>query len=53
MVGDRVETDIRGAQEFGIRSILVRTGEFEPAHLDGTASPDFIIDTLQDLLTLF
>lgn len=53
MVGDRVETDIRGAQDFGIRSVLVRTGEFDPSHLDGTASPDFFIDSIQDLPSLF
>ena len=53
MVGDRVETDIRGAQDFGLRSVLVRTGEFDPGHLDGIARPDFIIDSIQDLLSLF
>jgi len=53
MVGDRVETDIRGAQDFGIRSVLVRTGEFDPSHLDGTVAPSVIIDSIQDLLSLF
>jgi HAD superfamily hydrolase (TIGR01458 family) len=53
MVGDRVETDVRGAQDFGLRSVLVRTGEFDPSHLDGTVAPDVIIDSIQDLLSLF
>jgi ribonucleotide monophosphatase NagD (HAD superfamily) len=53
IVGDRVETDIRGAQDFGIRSVLVRTGEFDPSHLDGSVKPDFSIDSIQDLLSLF
>lgn len=53
MVGDRVETDIRGARDFGLHSVLVRTGEFDPRHLDGSAKPDVIIDSIQDLLGLF
>jgi HAD superfamily hydrolase (TIGR01458 family) len=53
MVGDRVETDIRGARDFGLHSVLVRTGEFDPALLDGYAKPDVIIDSIQDLLSLF
>ena len=53
MVGDRIETDIRGAQDFGIRSVLVQTGEFDPVHLDGSAKPDFTIDSIQDLLNFF
>jgi HAD superfamily hydrolase (TIGR01458 family) len=52
MVGDRVETDIRGACNIGLHSVLVRTGEFDPAHLDGTARPEFIIDSIQELLNL-
>ncbi len=53
MVGDRVETDIRGARDFGLHSVLVRTGEFDPGHLDGLVKPDVIIDSIQDLLSLF
>ena len=53
MVGDRVETDVRGAHDFGIRSVLVRTGEFAPDHLDETTKPDFTIDSIQNLLSLF
>lgn len=53
MVGDRVETDIRGARDFGLHSVLVRTGEFDPHHLDGSAKPDVIIDSIQELLGLF
>lgn len=53
MVGDRVETDILGARDFGLRSVLVRTGEFDPGHLDGSVKPDFTIDSIQDLLTIF
>ena len=30
MVGDRVHTDIIGARTVGLRSALVKTGEFDP-----------------------
>lgn len=53
MVGDRVETDIRGAHDFGMRSVLVRTGEFDPIHLDGIVAPDIVIDSIQELISLF
>jgi HAD superfamily hydrolase (TIGR01458 family) len=53
VVGDRVASDIQGARDVGLRSVLVRTGEFDPAHLDGSAEPDFAIDSIQELLNLF
>jgi HAD superfamily hydrolase (TIGR01458 family) len=34
MVGDDIANDVRGAQEAGIRGVLVRTGKFRPADLD-------------------
>jgi len=52
MVGDRVSTDVRGAKEFGIRSLLLRTGEFNEEDLDCDVEPDFIFDTISDLLTI-
>ena len=52
-VGDRVSTDIRGAQEYGIRSLLIKTGEFQPQDLDGSIQPDIICDSIQDLTDIF
>jgi len=49
MVGDCVDSDIKGANEFGIRSVLIRMGEFNPGELKET-QPDFIIDSLTDLV---
>jgi HAD superfamily hydrolase (TIGR01458 family) len=49
MVGDDIVTDIGGAQSAGMRTILVRTGKFRPADLDGTLQPDAIIDSIADL----
>ncbi len=50
MVGDDIVTDIGGAQSAGMKTILVRTGKFRPADLDGTIQPDVIIDSIADLL---
>jgi ribonucleotide monophosphatase NagD (HAD superfamily) len=52
MVGDRVSTDVKGAQDFGIRALLVKTGEFRQEHLDGSVKPDYILDSVRALLTI-
>lgn len=53
VVGDRLETDVRGAREFGLASALVKTGEFDPAHLEGPYQPDYVFDSISDVLGLF
>ena len=53
MVGDRISTDIKGANDFGIRSILLRTGEFDEEDLNGDIKPDFIFDSIQEILSIF
>ena len=52
VVGDRVATDIAGARNLGLASALVRTGEFRPGDLDGSVKPDYIIDSIHELLEL-
>ncbi len=49
MVGDDIVTDIGGAQAAGLHTILVRTGKFRPADLDGQIIPDVIVDSIADL----
>jgi ribonucleotide monophosphatase NagD (HAD superfamily) len=49
MVGDDIHADIGGAQAAGLRGILVRTGKFGPADLDGDIRPDVVIDSVADL----
>jgi phospholysine phosphohistidine inorganic pyrophosphate phosphatase len=49
MVGDDIVTDIGGAQAAGMQTILVRTGKFRPADLDGTIQPDAILNSIADL----
>jgi HAD superfamily hydrolase (TIGR01458 family) len=49
MVGDDIEADIEGAQRFGIRTALVRTGKFRPEALDHTdVVPDVIVNSVAD-----
>ncbi|HSG91158.1 MAG TPA: TIGR01458 family HAD-type hydrolase, partial [Pseudomonadales bacterium] len=48
MVGDDVRTDVGGAQAAGLQGVLVRTGKFREADLDGDVRPDAVIDSLAD-----
>ena len=50
MVGDRVLSDILGAQRAGIRSVLVKTGEFSKEDLNAGIQPDYSIDSIASLL---
>lgn len=49
VVGDQVATDIQGAQEAGLRAILVKTGRFARRDLDLGIKPDVIIDSIASL----
>jgi ribonucleotide monophosphatase NagD (HAD superfamily) len=50
MVGDRVNTDIQGANDLGMRSVLVKTGEFDASELHAAAPrPDYVIDAIANL----
>jgi len=53
MIGDRVSTDVEGANKFGIRSLLVKTGEFDAKDLGLGIRPDIICDSIQDIPRLF
>ena len=48
VVGDDVNSDVRGAMAVGARGILVRTGKFRPADLgeQETPAPDAVIDSV-------
>ncbi len=51
MVGDKLSTDILGANDFGLPSAVVRTGEFDEAELNGVR-PDHVLDSIADLPAL-
>ena len=52
MVGDRIDTDVAGAQRLGMRTALVRTGRFAPGDSwpDGQPLPDWDVAGLDQLL---
>jgi glycerol 3-phosphatase-2 len=53
-IGDRLDTDIQGAQSAGIPSVLVLTGIDRPKHLlaaPPTSRPDYILGDLRELHT--
>jgi ribonucleotide monophosphatase NagD (HAD superfamily) len=50
MVGDDLETDIRGAQAFGMKTALVRTGKFRPDSLDHSdVVPNAVLSSIAQL----
>lgn len=52
MVGDKVSTDIRGAVNAGIKSILVKTGEFIESDLNKGITPDYICASITEAAAL-
>lgn len=49
MIGDDIRSDIGGAQQIGIRGVLVRTGKFRPTDLNQDLEPAAVIDSVADL----
>jgi HAD superfamily hydrolase (TIGR01458 family) len=50
MVTDDVEADVRGAQAFGMRTALVRTGKFRPETLEGSdVIPQIVLSSVAQL----
>jgi HAD superfamily hydrolase (TIGR01458 family) len=50
MVGDDIEADIAGAQRFGLRTVLVRTGKFRPDTVErGSVMPDGLVSSVAQL----
>jgi len=53
MVGDDVRVDIGGAQDAGLKGVLVRTGKYRASDLGGDVTPDYVIDSIATLPALF
>ena len=50
MIGDDIDSDIGGAQQAGIKSVLVRTGKYRQAYADASnIKPDLLLDSIADL----
>ncbi len=53
MIGDDIESDIKGAQDAGLKAALVKTGKFHPDDLHKNIKPDFILDDVTQLSSIF
>lgn len=54
VVSDDITSDIVGAQNMKMQSILVRTGKFNPTQLENpVAKPTWVVDSVSELLQLF
>jgi HAD superfamily hydrolase (TIGR01458 family) len=50
MIGDDIDSDIGGAQQAGIKSVLVRTGKYRAAYAEASSiKPDLVLDSVADL----
>jgi phospholysine phosphohistidine inorganic pyrophosphate phosphatase len=49
MIGDDIETDIAGAQQAGMKGVLLRTGKFRTSDLDGPIIPDAVLNSSREL----
>ncbi len=49
MVGDDIRADVDGAQQAGLKGMLVRTGKFRATDLEEGITPFAILDSVADL----
>src|SRR5690606_28263495 len=49
MIGDDIQGDVGGAQEAGLRAILVKTGKFRSEDLQGKVRPDAVLESVAEL----
>lgn len=53
MIGDDIDSDVGGAQEAGLKAVLVRTGKYRQAYAQASAiKPDYVIDSIADMPAL-
>ncbi len=53
MIGDNIESDIKGAQSLGAKTILIYTGKtIDPVTEDSEIRPDFEAQTLDDVINI-
>ena len=50
VIGDDIESDVKGAMDAGLKGILVKTGKFTPQDLEKGIKPDLIIEDINQIL---
>ncbi len=50
VIGDDIESDVKGGMDAGLKGILVKTGKFTPEDLNKGIEPDLIIENINELL---
>ncbi len=50
VIGDDIESDVKGAMDAGLKGILVKTGKFTPNDLEKGIKPDLIIENINQIL---
>lgn len=48
MIGDDIKGDVAGARAAGICGVLVKTGKFRPADLEGEIQPDAVLNSVAE-----
>ncbi len=51
VIGDDIESDVKGSMDAGLKGILVKTGKFTPDDLKKGIKPDLIIEDINALLS--
>ncbi len=52
MIGDDIESDILGAQQSGIKAVLVQSGKFATTDLEKGITPDATIESIAEINTI-
>ncbi|MGD1906228.1 MAG: TIGR01458 family HAD-type hydrolase [Leptolyngbyaceae cyanobacterium] len=54
MIGDDIEADVGGAQQAGMKGVLVKTGKYRPALAEATGiTPDLLVETVEAIAQWF
>ncbi len=50
VIGDDIESDVKGGMDAGLKGILVKTGKFTPEDLKKGIKPDLVIENINELV---
>ena len=49
MVGDRIGSDVLGAKNAGLKSVLIKQGEFMERDLSGDLQPNYLVESISEI----